>query len=129
MLYTNLKHIESAEEYARILNENENVMLICGRMGPLCVPVYRVAEELEEKYSQVKFYDMEYDNPESYFFHDMPEVQYFLEYPFTVYYKNGEVVKATAGLQSKAQITAILEKEFAAAVNVSSTPQKQKVKI
>jgi len=95
----------------------------------LCVPVYRVAEELEEKYSQVKFYDMEYDNPESYFFHDMPEVQYFLEYPFTVYYKNGEVVKATAGLQSKAQITAILEKEFAAAVNVSSTPQKQKVKI
>ena len=129
MLYTNLKHIESAEEYARILNENENVMLICGRLGPLCVPVYRVAEELEEKYSQVKFYDMEYDNPESYFFHDMPEVQYFLEYPFTVYYKNGEVVKATAGLQSKAQITAILEKEFAAAVNVSSTPQKQKVKI
>jgi len=129
MLYTNLKHIESAEEYARILNENENVMLICGRMGPLCVPVYRVAEELEEKYSQVKFYDMEYDNPESYFFHDMPEVQNFPEYPFTVYYKNGEVVKATAGLQSKAQITAILEKEFAAAVNVSSTPQKQKVKI
>ena len=33
MLYTNLKHIESAAEYAKIVNENENVMIICGRMG------------------------------------------------------------------------------------------------
>ena len=117
MLYTNLNHIESAEEYARILNENENVIIICGRMGPLCIPVYRIAEELEEKYSHVKIYDMEYDNPESYFFHALPEVQNLMEIPFTIYYKNGEVVKATAGLQTKSQITAILDKEFAAPVN------------
>ena len=89
MLYTNLNHIESAEEYARIINENENVMIICGRMGPVCVPVYRIAEELEKKYAQIKFYDMEYDNPESYFFHALPEVQDSQEHPFTVYYKNG----------------------------------------
>lgn len=117
MLYTNLNHIESAEEYARIISENENVMIICGRMGPLCIPVYRVAEELEEKYSHVKIYDIEYDHPELYFFHDLPEVQDFLEYPFTVYYKNGEIVKATSGIQSKMQITAILEKQFAATIN------------
>jgi len=118
MLYTNLNHIESAEEYARIISENENVMIICGRMGPLCVPVYRIAEELEEKYSHVKVYDVEYDHPELYFFHDLPEVQNFPEYPFTVYYKNGQVVKATAGIQSKVQVEAIIKKEFATAVNV-----------
>ena len=117
MLYTNLNHIESAEEYAKILNENENVTIICGRMGPLCIPVYRIAEELEEKYSHVKIYDMEYDNPESYFFHALPEVQNLMEIPFTLYYKNGEVVKATAGLQTKTQITDILNKEFGATVN------------
>jgi thioredoxin 1 len=117
MLYTNLKHIESATEYAQIISENENVMIICGRMGPLCIPVYRIAEELEEKYSQVKIYDVEYDHPEFYFFHDLPEVQGFPEYPFTVYYKNGEIVKATAGIQSKVQVESILKKEFATAVN------------
>ena len=37
MLYTNLKHIESAVEYAKIVNENENVMIICGRMGPFSI--------------------------------------------------------------------------------------------
>lgn len=117
MLYTNLKHIESAAEYEQILKENENVMLICGRMGPLCIPVYRIAEELEEKYSHVKIYDMEYDHPDLFFFHDLPEVQNFPEYPFTVYYKKGEIIKATAGIQTKVQIQAILEKEFTATVN------------
>ena len=118
MLYTDLNHIESAEEYARIINENENVMLICGRMGPLCIPVYRIAQELEEEYSHVKFYDMEYDNPESYFFHALPEVRDFIEIPFTVYYKNGKVVYATAGIQTKAKVIAILNTKFAHTINV-----------
>ena len=117
MLYTNLNHIESAEEYARILSENENVIVICGRMGPIFIPVYRTALELEKQYGHVKFFDMEYDNPESYFFHALPEVRDLMEIPFTVYYKNGEVVKATAGLQTKTQITAILDKEFSMTIN------------
>jgi thioredoxin 1 len=37
--------------------------------------------------------------------------------PFTIYYKNGQVVKATTGIQSKEQITAILDQEFAVTVN------------
>ena len=117
MLYTNLNHIESAKEYALIISENENVMIICGRMDPLCIPVYRIGAELENEYSHVKIYDMEYDHPESYFFHDLPEVHDLMEIPFTVYYKNGEVVKATAGIQTKLQVEAILEKEFATTVN------------
>jgi len=118
MLYTNLKHIESAAEHAQIISENENVIVICGRMGPMCVPVYRIAEELEKEYVHVKFFDMEFDNPESQVIRTLPEVSGFMGIPFTIYYKNGQVVKATTSIQSKTQITAILDQEFAATVNV-----------
>jgi thioredoxin 1 len=117
MLYTNLKHIESAADHAKIINENENVMVICGRMGPMCVPVYRIAEELEKKFTHVKFFDMEFDDPESYVIRSLPEVRTFLGIPFTIYYKNGKVVKATSSIQTKAEVIAILDKEFAATVN------------
>lgn len=117
MLYTNLKHIESAAGHAQILNENENVMVICGRMGPMCIPVYGIAEELEDEYTHVKFCDMEFDNPESYVIRQLPEVRGFMGIPFTIYYKNGKVVKATSSIQSMSQVKAILDKEFAVSVN------------
>ncbi len=117
MLYTNLKHIESAADHAKIIGENENVMVICGRMGPMCIPVYGIAEELEEEYKHVKFFDMEFDNPESHVIRSLPEVKGFMGIPFTIYYKNGKVVKATSSIQTKAQVTSILDKEFAATVN------------
>ena len=112
MLYTNLQHIESAEVHSQIINGNENVVVICGRMGSMCVPVYGAAEELENEYTHVKFFDMEFDNPESYVIRDLKEVRDFLGIPFTIYYKNGKVVRATSGIQSNAQITAILNEVF-----------------
>ena len=54
MLYTNLKHLESAADHKKAISENENVMVICGRMGPMCIPVYGIAEELEDEYKHVK---------------------------------------------------------------------------
>jgi len=117
MLYTNLTHIESTAEHATILNENENVMVICGRMGPMCIPVYGIAEELETEYKHVKFCDMEFDNPASEVIRALPEVRGFMGIPFTIYYKNGKVVKATSSIQSRAQVTAILDKEFGASSN------------
>jgi thioredoxin 1 len=117
MLYTNLKHLETAAEHARIISENENVMVVCGRMGPMCIPVYGIAEELGKNYSHVKFCDMEFDNPESHVIRSLPEVRGFMGIPFTIYYKNGKVVKATSSIQTKEQVKAILDKEFAAAVN------------
>lgn len=118
MLYTNLKHIETAEEHNKIISDNENVMVICGRMGPMCIPVYRAAYELESDYSHVKFYDMEFDNPESYVIRNLHEVRGFMGIPFTIYYKNGKVVKATSSIQSKEQITAILDENFKVTENV-----------
>lgn len=113
MLYTNLKHIETADDLKKIINENENVMVCCGRMGPMCVPVYAAMEELETEYQHVKFYDMEFDNPEAHIIRNAPECRGFMGLPFVMYYKKGEVAKATSSIQTKEQIKAILDKEFA----------------
>lgn len=117
MLYTNLKHIESAFEHAKIISEAENAMVICGRMGPMCIPVYGIAEELEDKYKHVQFYDMEFDNPESHVIRNLNEVKGFMGIPFTIYYKNGKVVKATSSIQSMEQVKSILDKEFGSPKN------------
>ena len=116
MLYTNLKHIESAADHAKIISENKNVMVICGRMGPMCIPVYGIAEDLEEEYAHVQFCDMEFDNPESHVIRNLTEVRGFMGIPFTIYYKNGKVVKATSSIQTKQQVTAILDQQFGAPV-------------
>ncbi len=118
MLYTNLKHLESAADLKKAISENENVMVICGRMGPMCIPVYGIAEELEDEYKHVKFYDMEFDNPEAHIIRSLPEVRGFMGIPFTIYYKDGKVVKATSSIQTREQVTAILDKEFSTTVNV-----------
>ncbi len=47
MLKTNLTHVLSQKEHSELLNDNENVMICCGRMGPMCIPVYEAMEELE----------------------------------------------------------------------------------
>ncbi len=113
MLNTKLKHIEDVSEYNKVLSENENVMLICGRMGPMCIPVYGIAEELENEYKHVKFCDFEFDIPEADVIRKLPEVRGFMGIPFTIYYKNGKVVKATSSIQTKEQVKSILDKEFA----------------
>jgi len=115
MLYTNLEHIASAKDHTKIINENENVMVCCGRMGPMCIPVYGIMEELKEEgnYGHVKFLDMEFDNPESHVIRNLPEVRNFMGIPFTIYYKNGKVAQATSSIQTREKITEILDKEFA----------------
>lgn len=112
MLYTNLKHIESATDYRKAISENENVMIICGRMGPASIPVYRSVESLLDEFRHVLFYDMEYDNPESEVVLKLPEVKAMDRLPLNIYYKLGKLVNATFGIQSREQIIEILEKEF-----------------
>jgi thioredoxin 1 len=81
-------------------------------MGPMCVPVYDAMEDLENEYPNVKFYDMEFDIPDAYVIRNLPECRGFMGLPFTVYYKNGKVVKATTSLQNYEQIKEILDAEF-----------------
>ena len=112
MLKTNLPHIQSEKEHSELLNQNENVMICCGRMGPMCIPVYETMEELEPDYKHVKFVDMEFDAPVASVIRRLPETSSFQGLPFVVYYKNGKVVNATSSIQSRDQITSILDKNF-----------------
>jgi len=109
-LDTNLKHIETGAALEELINSKENVMVCCGRMGPMCVPVYGAMEELENSgdYANVQFADMLFDIPEASIIRDLPECASFRGLPFTVYYKNGKVAKATTSIQSKDQVTSIL---------------------
>jgi thioredoxin 1 len=113
MLYTNLHHLLTAADHQKLINEHENVMICCGRMGPMCIPVYGIMEDLESEYTHVRFADMEFDNPEAYVIRDVPEVRGFMGIPFTMYYKKGKLVKATSSIQSMGQVKSILDKEFA----------------
>ena len=111
-LDTNLDHIVSADEWKKVISENENVMICCGRMGPMCIPVYEVMDELKEEYPHVKFYDMLFDLPDSAVIRNAPEASGFMGLPFTMYYKNGKVVKATSSIQNVDQVTSILDEHF-----------------
>ncbi len=111
-LPTGLNHIATANELTKIINENENVMVCCGRMGPMCVPVYEIMEEIENNYTNVKFFDMAFDSPETHIIRNLPECRTFAGLPFTVYYKNGKVAKATSSIQNMEQVTTNLDKEF-----------------
>ncbi len=115
MLRTNLTHIESDEVLQKTIKENEHVMLCCGRMGPMCVPVYAAMEELEKSgnYDHVTFVDLDFDTPAALFVRTHPACRTFTGLPFTLYFKNGEVVKATSSIQSKKQVSAILDEVFA----------------
>jgi len=112
MLNTNLKHLETVEQIEKLLENNKNVMICCGRMGPMCVPVYGIMENLESKYSHIQFRDMDFDITDAYFIKVLPECSSFMGLPFTVYFCNGKVVAATSSIQNEKQITDILDKVF-----------------
>lgn len=112
ILKTNLKHLASEEEYENLLGEHENAMICCGRMGPMCIPVYQAMIELESSYPRVAFRDMAFDNPDARVIRGLPECQGFMGLPFTVYFKNGKVVEATSGIQSKEQVAEHLDRLF-----------------
>lgn len=112
MLDTKLKHIDSAENFKQLINNNENVMVCCGRMGPMCIPVYGVMEDIQPEYPHVEFRDMEFDAPHAYVIKSLPECRNFRGLPFTVYFKNGKVAAATSSIQTEEQIRSILDSKL-----------------
>ena len=114
MLRTPLDHLETTEALQKAITENEHVMVCCGRMGPMCLPVYAIMEKIKSSYPDVHFFDQDFDGPGSSTIRNLPECTHFMGLPFTVYFKNGKVVAATSSLQSEAQVTEILHREFIA---------------
>ena len=112
MLDTKLKHLESNEEVEELLKNNEKVMICCGRMGPMCIPVYSIMEKIESKYPEIQFRDMDFDISIASFIKNLPECSFFMGLPFTVYFKNGIVVKASASIQKEKQVVDILDEIF-----------------
>jgi len=112
MLHTNLHEIETAAELEKLISENENVMVCCGRMGPMCLPVYDVMEELEEERNDVKFAVMAFDSPEAGIIRNDDACRGFMGLPFTMYYKNGNAAHATSSIQNMQQVTSILDSKF-----------------
>ncbi len=111
-LQTGLQEVETKAELEKLLDENENVMVCCGRMGPMCIPVYNIMEELEEERADVKFAVMAFDSPEAGVIRNAPQCKGFMGLPFTMYYKNGKVVQATSSIQNHQQVTGILDEKF-----------------
>ncbi len=111
-LHTDLHEFETAAELKKYIKENEKVMVCCGRMGPMCIPVYGVMEELAEEREDVKFATMAFDSPEAGIIRNDPACQGFMGLPFTMYYKNGKVAKATSSIQNMQQVSSILDEQF-----------------
>lgn len=112
MLATEIHQINSDAEFKSTLAENDQVMVCCGRNGPMCLPVYDVMENLQSRYSKVAFRVLEFDGPFAHNIRNLPETRGFMGLPFTVYFKGGKVVGATSSIQTKAQVSAILDKQF-----------------
>jgi thioredoxin 1 len=112
MLSTNLDHIEEDESLREILSTHENVVVCCGRMGPMCLPVYAALEDLRDQYPHVACFDQDFDGPAAAFIQNLPACASFMGLPFTVYFKNGQAVAATTSVQSPEEVKAILDREF-----------------
>ena len=111
-LQTRLKHIHSEAVFGQVIEAYAHVMICCGRMGPMCAPVYAAMEILKEKFQEVAFFDIPFDHPEAHVIRTLPECRGFMGLPFTVYFKNGKLVKATTSIQSQDQIEKILKEHF-----------------
>ncbi len=111
-LQTNLKHLMSEANFRAAISENKNVMICCGRMGPMCIPVYKAMTSIRADYPHVEFYDMAFDLPDAKVIRNLPACGNFMGLPFTVYFQDGAVVAATSSIQSEQQVKAILDKKF-----------------
>jgi thioredoxin 1 len=117
MLQTDLQHVNTEEETRQLIAQNSYVMICCGRMGPMCVPVYNIMHQLESEYPHVVFRDMDFDTRDADFIRMLPECRSFMGLPFTIYYKDGKVAQATSSIQNREQIVRILDQEFAEGQN------------
>jgi thioredoxin 1 len=113
MLQTNLGHIEAKEQLKELIENNEKVAVCCGRMGPMCIPVYDIFEIFQEKYPDIQFRDMDFDTPAAAMIKDLPECRNFWGLPYTIYYRNVKVVKATSSIQSAKEVKSIINDVFA----------------
>jgi len=79
----------------------------------MCIPVYDIFEILQGNYPDIQFRDMDFDIPEAAAIKNLPECRKFWGLPYTIYYRNGKVVKATSSIQSAKEVKSIINDVFA----------------
>jgi len=101
-----VRQINTDEEFDKYLKENSSAVVCAGRWGPMCIPVYKAMEqlELEDQYKDVAFLVVNFDIRAANRVRIAPQCRSFRGLPFTVYYKDGELVHATSSIQSKQQL-------------------------
>lgn len=106
MLRTKVTEIKSMEEFESAVNDNKNVIICAGRLGPMCIPVYKAMEQMEqeEQFKDIKFLTVDFDTPFATPIRNHEKCRRFMGLPFTGYYKNGEMVHATSSIQSREQL-------------------------
>jgi len=112
MLYTNLKHIETAAEWVQATSGSENMALFCGRMDSESIRLYRVAEKLEKEFGHVRFFDLEADNPETFRFVAEIATNEEKGLPTILLYRNGEVIGEIAGTANEEMVKQHLFTQF-----------------
>lgn len=112
MLYTNLKHIESASDYWQIIRMHTNLVICYGRMDLHSIAIYNIMEEVQAEYPHIAFYDLEFDNPEF----EMVRTHYACNHkndvPYVIYLQNATLIRITNGSQKKEDVTVILHELF-----------------
>ncbi len=111
---TKVKQINSVEEFDKYLESNNRIVICAGRWGPMCIPVYKVMEQLEEeeKYKEVCFLVVNFDIYAANRIREAEVCKGFRGLPFTVYYKNADIVHATSSIQTKQQLKGNIEKHL-----------------
>lgn len=109
MLYTNLKHIENAHQYHKVVQENEHVVVACGKMDPASVNLYSALEKIRKRYQKVTFYDFEFDHPET---QSVGYDTFLTSCPAVVFIQNGEICRITHGEQTVEQLASHLKECF-----------------
>jgi thioredoxin 1 len=112
MLQTELRHIETEEQLKELITSNEKAVVVCGRMGPMCIPVYDIMAILQEKHPDIQFTDMDFDIPAARAIRNLPECRTFSGLPFTVYFRHGKVAKATTSIQTSQQVKNVIAEVF-----------------
>jgi len=110
MLYTDLQHIENANEFALYKKQYNSIVVLCGRMNSQTVNVYRELLELKELFSQIVFCDLDYDNPE--FNEICISLKNIENTPLLLFIKNNKIVTSTTGVIEKEKIQKIINNEL-----------------
>lgn len=114
-LSTDLIHLRTGEDAERVVKDNENVVICCGRMGSAYVPIYKVMEDLRPRYPHVLFAEMVFCNRAAYVIKRLLDRSSYKGLPFIGCFKRGEVVHATSGVRTKDQIIRVLNGAFSIA--------------